>query len=203
MKVFKNIIISLLTLAAVLSLCIFLFINFCCGKVVVEGSSMNPTLTTGELGLFIKKDNIFSNIKRNDIIIFDGELDNKDELLIKRVVGLPGDELEIHMDGSITINDEKLDQSYIDELTIRATYNPLNILTNKMTLKEDEYYVLGDNRLVSLDSRIFGPIKESQIKGEYKLTYGRWNNYDKNEHKGSDKSIFPLKWFMEDLKWNF
>ena len=201
MKVFKNIVIWLLTLCAIASLCVFLFINFCCGKVVVDGTSMNPTLQTGELGLFIKKDTIFSNIKRNDIVIFDGELSDESELLIKRVVGLPGDHVKISLDGSILVNDQELDQSYISQEQILATYQLVNLRNMDVTLQDDEYFVLGDNRLVSFDSRIFGPIKEGQLKGEFKLSYGRFKNYDSSTNEGSDKSYFPLKWFTEVL-WN-
>ena len=74
---------------------------------------------------------------------------------IKRIIGLPGETVEIK-DNDIYINDKKIEDKY----GYGVTYN-----IDKVTLKKDEYFILGDNRKISLDSRVFGTIHKDEIKG--------------------------------------
>ena len=82
------------------------------------------------------------------------EKDN--EKIIKRVIGMPGETVAIKK-GKIYINDKVIDDEYAYGET--SDYN-------KVTLRDNEYFILGDNRLISKDSRYFGPIKENEIKGK-------------------------------------
>ncbi len=113
----------------------------------VNGSSMYNTLNGNEIMLLWK----IGEIKRFDIVVTKTE----EETLIKRVYALPGETIECR-DGDIWINDEKIDDQYAFGET--ADFS-------KVTLKEDEYFIMGDNRLVSLDSRKIGPVHRKQIKG--------------------------------------
>ena len=125
----------------------------------VNGTSMVPTLEGGEIMLLNK----LSKYKRYDIVVIDLKEENND--LIKRIIGLPGETVEIK-NNEVYINDELLNEEY----GFGITYN-----IDKITLSDDEYFVLGDNRLVSKDSRVFGPIKEEKIKGTAKLVIYPFN----------------------------
>lgn len=124
--------------------------TFIITPVRVDGDSMKNTLKNGDILLLYK----LSSIDRFDIIVLDEEKDN--EKIIKRVIGLPGETVAIKK-GKIYINDKVIDDEYAYGET--SDYN-------KVTLKDDEYFILGDNRLISKDSRYFGPIKDNEIKGK-------------------------------------
>ncbi len=123
--------------------------TFIITPVKVNGNSMYPTLEGNEIMLLNK----LSDIDRFDIIVV--KLEEEDSELIKRVIGLPGETIEIK-NNEIYINDELLDDPY----GYGITYN-----IDPITLGEDEYFVLGDNRIISLDSRAFGTVHRSEIKG--------------------------------------
>lgn len=129
-------------------------------SVMVDGSSMAPTLKEGDKaitdGLFYK----IGGIDRFDIVIVEHK--NYKDRLVKRVVGLPGETIE-YKDNVLYVNGEKVEENFLPEGTITKTYYGNDI---KVTLGKDEYYVLGDNRENSSDSRSLGPIKKSQIKGK-------------------------------------
>ena len=116
----------------------------------VDGSSMRQTLEDGNILLLYK----MAKINRYDIVVLDEEYDN--EIIIKRIIGLPGETVEIK-NNKIYINDKKIEDEYAYGDT--GDYE-------KITLADDEYFILGDNRLISKDSRYFGPIKESDLMGE-------------------------------------
>lgn len=122
--------------------------SFIVTPVRVSGTSMFPTLKGGEIMLLNK----LGKLNRYDIVVL--ELDDKDNL-IKRIIGLPGETIEIK-DNSIYINDQVI----MDDYGYGNTYS-----IDKITLGEDEYYVLGDNRQISMDSRVIGPINKKDIKG--------------------------------------
>ena len=124
--------------------------SFIATPVRVDGDSMNKTFKNGDILILYK----LSKIERFDVIVLHEEKDN--EKIIKRVIGMPGDTVAIK-DGEIYINDEKINDEYAYGMT--SDYD-------RITLKSDEYFILGDNRLISKDSRYFGPIKEKEIKGK-------------------------------------
>lgn len=145
MKVIKEVIPYIVIVVVVI-----LIRTFIITPVRVDGDSMKNTLKNGDILLLYK----LSSIDRFDIIVLDEEKDN--EKIIKRVIGLPGETVAIKK-GKIYINDKVIDDEYAYGET--TDYN-------KVTLKDDEYFILGDNRLISKDSRYFGPIKDNEIKGK-------------------------------------
>ncbi len=133
--------------------------------VKVNGSSMAPTLRGGEIMILNKR----SKIKRFDIVVL--KIDEQPDNLIKRVIGMPGEEIEIRSE-TIYINDKPIEDNY----GAGHTYD-----IDKIKLKDDEYYVLGDNRQISMDSRIFGPVKREDIKGTTKYIVYPFNKFGKVE----------------------
>ena len=124
--------------------------TFIITPVKVDGASMDNTLKDGQVLLLYK----LAKINRYDIVVVDEE--NIDEVIIKRVIGMPGDTIEINH-SSIYINGKVIDDKY----GVGKTNDYAEI-----TLGDDEYFVLGDNREVSKDSRYFGAVKENEIKGQ-------------------------------------
>ena len=145
MKVIKEVIPYIVIVVVVV-----LIRTFIITPVRVDGDSMKNTLKNGDILLLYK----LSSINRFDIIVLDEEKDN--EKIIKRVIGMPGETVAIKK-GKIYINDKVIDDEYAYGET--SDYN-------KVTLRDNEYFILGDNRLISKDSRYFGPIKENEIKGK-------------------------------------
>lgn len=134
----------------VIIIVIILIRTFIITPVRVDGNSMKNTLQNGDILLLLK----LGSVNRFDVIV----LDEKDdaEIIIKRVIGLPGETIEIK-NKKIYINDKEINDNYGYGET--SDYK-------KITLKDDEYFILGDNRLISKDSRYFGPIKEKEIIGK-------------------------------------
>lgn len=145
MKIIKEIIPYIVIVVVVV-----LIRTFIITPVRVDGDSMKNTLKNGDILLLYK----LGSINRLDIIVLDEEKDN--EKIIKRVIGLPGETVAIKK-GKIYINDKVIDDKYAYGET--SDYD-------KVTLEDEEYFILGDNRLISKDSRYFGPIKENEIKGK-------------------------------------
>lgn len=119
----------------------------------VSGSSMHPTLKNNDIVLLKKYD---KNIERFDIIVFK----YKDSKLIKRVIGLPGEHIK-YVNGILYINNEKIDDVKLDA----QTYNFYLEELGYEIIPDGYYYVLGDNREVSQDSRTIGLISKKDIKG--------------------------------------
>lgn len=133
--------------------------------VIVRGDSMNNTLKDGEV-LFLSKINYeISSIKRFDIVVVK-DLDS--DLIIKRIIGLPGDKVE-YEDGVLYVNDKIINEEYIDYISEDFNVNSICKITNlecNGIIPKDMYLVLGDNREVSADSRVKGLIKRDQILGK-------------------------------------
>ena len=121
----------------------------------VTGASMNPTLQNDEVLLCNK----LSDIKQGDIIAF--YYNNK--VLIKRVIGLPGDTIDIAEDGTIYRNGEALEETYVSELALGE-----KDVETPITVPESRYFVCGDHRSISIDSRStsVGCIAEENIIGK-------------------------------------
>ena len=127
---------------------------------------MNDTLSSGEIMLLLKYKRYFANdYKRYDIVVIKYE----NSRLIKRVIGLPNERIKC-VDGIIYINDEKISDEY-------ATNETSDF--DEITLKDNEYYVMGDNRLVSKDSRMIGPIVKDKILGTSNLVIFPFNEIKK------------------------
>lgn len=131
-------------------------------SVMVDGNSMATTLKNGDKGI---TDGLFykmTGIDRFDIVILEEE--NFEEKLVKRVVGLPGETVKYDK-GVLYINGKVVEETFITEEVAKQTIGQYGNDVLEWTLEDDEYVVLGDNRGNSTDSRYFGPIKKSQVKG--------------------------------------
>ncbi|MBQ1608336.1 MAG: signal peptidase I [Lachnospiraceae bacterium] len=154
-------IISTVVYLLVVFVLIFLFIHYVGQRTVVSGSSMENTLSNGDNLIIDKISYRFRDPERFEVVVFPYKLDEK-TFFIKRVIGLPGETVYIDAKGTIYINGEKLEESYGREVIA----NP-GLASSEITLAEDEYFVLGDNRNNSEDSRFddVGNIKRSDLIG--------------------------------------
>lgn len=126
----------------------------------VKGDSMLPNFFNNELLLTEKVSYRFGEPERGDVIVFKApKRQNVD--FIKRIVGLPGDSVKIE-NGAVFINDVELDEPYETQKTQGV---------ESLTLSQNEYFVLGDNRSSSSDSRSFGPIEKDNIRGRVFVVY--------------------------------
>lgn len=135
-------------------------ITFIGQRTKVSGKSMENTLHDGDNLIVEKVSYRFSDPKRFDIVVFPYRYE-KDVFYIKRIIGLPGETVQI-MDGDIYINGEVLEEDFGKEIII----NP-GIAFYPLTLGEDEYFVMGDNRNNSADSRVedVGPVHRDEFIG--------------------------------------
>lgn len=153
---------TLLYLLGVLCLT-WLVITFVGQRTEVDGSSMEPTLTNGDNLIVDKLSYRFRDPQRFDIIVFPYKHKEK-TYYIKRIIGLPGETVQIDEQGDIYINGEILSESYGREI-IKA--ENIGLAAEPIVLGEDEYFVMGDNRNNSTDSRFpqVGNIKRGDIIG--------------------------------------
>ncbi len=165
----EKVIISWIVRIAILAAAIF-FLTTCVRSVIVSGESMENTLHDGQMAVINKIEYKVSDPKRFDIIVFEPENNilnpatgEPSEYLVKRIIGLPGETVRIDKKGNIFINGTLLDEDYGKE-RIR---NP-GIAADSITLGGDEYFILGDNRNNSLDSRSdkVGLVKREDITGK-------------------------------------
>lgn len=144
---------------SLIALVIALLINrFIFQIVEVPTGSMISTIMPGDR-LYVNKMFNINNVERGDILVFDSEEISK--YLVKRLIGLPGDKIEINSDGEVYINGEKLDEPY----AVKPTGEQLE---QTFEVPEDCYFFLGDNRPQSQDARSWKQpyINEKYIKGE-------------------------------------
>ncbi|MEY8332587.1 signal peptidase I [Lachnospiraceae bacterium 47-T17] len=161
MKNFAKSLLGLLLYFLLLFGMIFLLSNYVIGQVQVDGDSMNPTLQNDDR-LFVNKFTYrVRDLDRFDIVVFEYAYET-DTYYIKRVIGLPGERVRIDADGQIWINDALLEEDYGAE----TIFDP-GIAEEEITLGKDEYFVLGDNRNNSSDSRDpdVGAVDKDQILG--------------------------------------
>jgi signal peptidase I len=171
---------SLIIYIGVVILICYLIITFVGQRTTVHGTSMYPTLENGDNIWIDKIKYHFTDPKRFDVIVFPYQ---GDTYYIKRVIGLPGEKVYIDDAGNIFINGEKLDEDYGYEV-IRDN----GLAAEEITLGSDEYFVLGDNRNVSRDSRSadVGNVKKADIIGQAKYRLSpikKFGNIDKGHEK--------------------
>lgn len=161
-KVMKEMISTLLYLLCVLCLT-WAVIVFVGQRTEVDGQSMEPMLSDGDNLIVDKLTYRFRDPQRFDIIVFPFKY-KEDTFYIKRIIGLPGETVQIDQEGNIYIDGEILEESYGREI---IQPNTVGIASEPIVLGEDEYFVLGDNRNNSMDSRteIVGNIKREDIIG--------------------------------------
>ncbi len=139
----------------------FTLIYFSCERITVVGNAMNPTLANEEVVLINKMKYAFASPKRYDIIAFENGGINSSHIYIKRIIGLPGETVQIK-DKKVYINDIMLTDDVIGDDILTA-----GLAANPVVLGENEYFVLGDNRNNSEDSRFvnIGNVKIDKIIG--------------------------------------
>jgi signal peptidase I len=142
---------------------IFLLLQIVVRNFRIIGDSMLPNFHNGEMILVDRVTYRFSEPKRGDVVVFHYPRAPQEDF-IKRVIGLPGETVEIS-NGVVTINQDPLPEPYVDG---QATlfYRPV-----KVTLSPDEYFVMGDNRNYSSDSRTWGPLPREHIVGRALVCY--------------------------------
>ncbi|MBK9165672.1 MAG: signal peptidase I [Acidobacteria bacterium] len=133
----------------------------CLVPVVFEGMSMSPAIEDGDRILFSM---YVSEVERGDIIQFRHPKEPQ-KSYVKRVVGLPQETIEIR-DGEVFVNDVRLDEPYVD-----SQYNQMKTAVPPRLIPHGHYYVLGDNRDNSSDSRLWGTVEESLIERKYYWKY--------------------------------
>ena len=155
---------------------ILLFVKFVAHPVRVDGRSMYPTLKDGEFGFTNVGGVLLNGVERGDIVVVTMEEEGQKTHWVKRVIGLPGDTVScvndvVYINGKVLDETKYIDPDYRQSLVDKFGYfNKVPNADNtnvedfeEVKLKDDEYYVMGDNRPYSKDSRYVGPVKKSQI----------------------------------------
>ncbi|SFE39458.1 signal peptidase I [Alteribacillus iranensis] len=146
---------------------------FLIAPIIVEGESMEPTLSNQDRMIVNKSSYWMSDPERFDIIVFHA---SEERDYIKRVIGLPGDTL-YYSNGVLHINGKRVAEPYLEPLAERDEGQPITPdftlpgTIGSKTIPEGYVFVLGDNRRHSLDSRIIGLVAEEDIVGEASLTF--------------------------------
>ncbi|MGZ3601239.1 MAG: signal peptidase I [Ktedonobacterales bacterium] len=162
----------------VLTLLIFFAVHFSVQPFRVDGPSMQPGLHTDELVLVNLLTYDFSAPQRGDVIVFhpptsvDAVTDGSVQY-VKRIIGVPGDTVTITAT-AVYVDGKKLNEPYIYPLERGASENPVTL---RAVLGKDEYFVMGDNRLNSSDSRYFGSITKRSIIGKAEVVMWPLNSF--------------------------
>lgn len=144
----------------VLSIVLFVSINMISARIRVDGASMEPTLVSGEYVIINRLSYRLGSPQRGDIIVFHFPRDPKEEY-IKRVIGLPGDEVEVK-NGTVYVNGQLFDESY---LNVKMDY------FGTWRIPADQLFVLGDNRNNSSDSHDWGTVPMDYVVGKAVIVY--------------------------------
>lgn len=153
----KDVVIYILIIIAIL-----LFKKYVISPIKVNGESMMNTLHDGDIMIMNSISYRFSDIKRYDIVI----INDGNELIIKRVIGLPGDTIKC-VNNKLYINGKRIKDKYASSKTSDFSVD----------VDDGEYFVLGDNRSNSMDSRVFGTFKKKEILGKTSLTIFPFNRF--------------------------
>jgi signal peptidase I len=149
-----------LLVAVALALVIIVFLY---QPVKVEGTSMTPLLSDQERIFINKFIYHYQNIQRGDIVVFWYPMD-RNKSFIKRVVGLPGETVEVQQ-GRVLIDGMTLDEPYVPaQFADGGYYGPVRV-------PDGQYFVMGDHRSSSNDSRVFGPVSQEYIYGKAVFSY--------------------------------
>lgn len=163
---------------------ILLFVNFVAHPVRVDGRSMYPTLKDGEFGFTNVGGVLLNGVERGDIVVVTMEEEGQKTHWVKRVIGLPGDTVScvndvVYINGKVLDETKYIAPDYRQSLVDKFGYfNKVPNADNtnvedfeEVKLGDDEYYVMGDNRPYSKDSRYVGPVKKSQIFAKKMLVF--------------------------------
>lgn len=170
-------ILEIVITVVVCMLAYFLLFKYVLANETVSGPSMQPTFESGDRIIAVRH----SKLQRGDIVIIDAP-DAPGELYIKRIIGMPGDTIYAKND-TVYVNGKALKEPYLTQYKKKMPKGQL--YTNNFTLKQvtgvskvpkNCYFVMGDHRDVSKDSRYFGFVKQSQVVGEVKVRYFPFND---------------------------
>jgi signal peptidase I len=163
-----TLLITIIVLVCVSPLLYFLFVVFVVQPVKVEGAAMSPTLNSGDR-IFVNKQ--VGLLQRGDIVVF-WFPDDPSKSFVKRIIGLPGETMSMDELGHITINGEPLDEPYlVPERNQMARARWATVDQRWKTIKQHYYFVMGDNRDMSNDSRSWGWVPEKYIYGKVIARY--------------------------------
>ena len=149
----------------ILIIAIYALVDLASARFYVDGPSMQPNFFTGQRVIVSRVNYLLGMPERGEIIVFDSpDRPGIDPPLIKRVIGMPGETVEIR-DKLVYINGQQLDEPYINEPCTTSCRD------DQWELADDEYFVMGDNRNHSRDSRAFGPVNHEHLIGEALIRY--------------------------------
>jgi signal peptidase I len=154
-----------------MALLLYAGINAISARIRVDGYSMVPTLQNGELVIVNRISYKFSKPKIGDVIVFRFPKNPQQEY-IKRIIGLPGDLVEVHS-GRVMVNGKVIDEPYISEPPAYST---------KTSVPQNSLYVLGDNRNNSSDSHAWGPVPFEYVIGKAVFVYWPPANWGLVDH---------------------
>ncbi len=152
MKTFKTILSYVLVIGIAILIKMYVF-----SPIKVNGTSMVPTLEHGDIMILNEIGYYLNGLERFDIVV----IDDNDDKIIKRIIGLPGETVE-YRDNKLLINNEEIHESFKHENTKDFKLSDIN----ETIIPNNYYFVLGDNRNNSKDSRIIGLIHKSKIRGK-------------------------------------
>ena len=143
---------------------LFSLVNLVTARYVVDGASMQPNFHTGQYLIVSRANYLFGDLQRGDIVVFHYPYQQTEDY-IKRLIGLPGDVIEIR-DTLVYVNGEMLNEPYINEPCDRN-----HCPDESWEVGENQYFLMGDNRNHSTDSRSFGVVDRQFIVGEAVFRY--------------------------------
>ncbi len=167
-----------------------IFHNVYYTPIKIVGASMEPTLFNNEFGIMDDHARTLSTLDRFDIIVIQ-QNPTIERYIIKRILGLPGETVHFTSTGSLRINGELIEQTFYENDTYeRQTCGIMSVLgcQDAYSLGDDDYFVLGDNRPSSLDSRSFGAIQSSMIVGKLIAIEGYCGTTNGSQNQGVDLS---------------
>ena len=165
MKTVKNVLSYIIIILLALLIKEFVF-----SPIKVNGTSMYPTLDDGDFMILNEIGYHLFGVERFDIVV----VKKNGERIIKRVIGLPGEKIE-YKDNKLYINDKVIEEDFSHATTHDFNLSELNY----NVIPEGYYFVVGDNRTNSLDSRKIGLIKKSEIKGKTSLVFFPFSKFGK------------------------
>lgn len=169
---FKEVMLFFRDLAVCLAV-VLVVVNFVLRPIQVRGSSMYPTLQSGSLGVSNLLGYRMDGIERFDIVII--YVEEKNEYLVKRCVGLPGETIS-YSNQILYVNGEPVEENFFNE-EYRAEYEYFMEDLGEITLGENEYFCMGDNRPHSTDSRYYGPFTKDKIISKGVFIFFPFSNF--------------------------
>jgi len=143
---------------SIIEAAIIVVLMFCfCWPVRIGGASMEASLLSGDRVFISRAMVVLHKVERGDIVVCRLEDAGKKQDIIKRVIGIPGDEVAI-ADGIVYVNGAVAEEAYLHGVVTDGMIS--------VTLAEGEYFVMGDNRGVSVDSRVLGPVRAGDLIGK-------------------------------------